>query len=99
MAATKAAKNRAIRQEALREQLSNQKHIEKAVDNIDKMEQQGGTMEPQELQALKYATDTRLKLVSKYLPDLKLQEIVGDGGGAIQTTHTFNFLPVGNDSD
>jgi hypothetical protein len=41
------------------------------------MEQQGAAMEAQELQALKYATDTRHKLLAKYLPDLKSIEIDG----------------------
>lgn len=75
MAATKAALNRKIRQEAIREQLSKQKHIEKVVDNIKKMEEQGASMEAVELQALKAATDTRLKLIDKYLPGLKQSEL------------------------
>lgn len=78
MAATRAAQNKKIRQEALREQLSKQKHLEKVVDNVKKMEEQGSEMEGQELQALKYATDARLKLIAKYLPDLKSIDIEGD---------------------
>jgi len=89
MAATNAAKNRAIRQEALREQLSKQKHIEQVVKNIKKFEEQGAAMEPQEVQSLKVATDTRLKLISKYLPDLKSTELTGEGGGDIGVDHLF----------
>ena len=84
MAATKAATNRKIRQEALREQLSKQKHIEQVVKNIKKMEEQGISMEATELQALRAATETRLKLVNKYLPDLKSTEFTGPDGGAIE---------------
>jgi len=80
MAANNLAKQRAMRQEQLRELLSKQKHVEKAIDNIKKMEEQGAMMEPNELTALKYATDARFKLISKYLPDLKSQEITGEGG-------------------
>ena len=77
MAQTVAAKNKSIRQEALREWLSNKGLLDKVLDNAKKMEEQGAAMEPQELQGIKYATDTRLKLISKYLPDLKSMEIDG----------------------
>lgn len=84
MAATRAAQNRKLRQEAMREQLAKQKHLEKVVDNIKKMEEQGAGMEPQELSALKYATETRLKLVNKYCPDLKSTEITSEGGDTLE---------------
>ena len=95
MAATNAAKNRTIRQEALREQLSKQKHIEQVIKNINKMEEQGVTMESTELQALKAATENRLKLVDKYLPSLKATELTGEAGGPIQLDSIFEFIPVG----
>lgn len=94
MAATNAAKNRAIRQEALREQLSKQKHIEQVIKNIEKMEQHGAGMESTELQAIKAATENRLKLVDKYLPGLKSTELTGEGGGAILTDAILEFIPV-----
>jgi hypothetical protein len=75
MAATRAATNKKVRQEALREQLSKQGHVQQVIKNIKKFEEQGVGMEATELNALKAATDTRLKLISKYLPDLKQQEI------------------------
>jgi|GEM_PF-4693397 len=81
MAATRAAIARKNKQEALREMLSKQKLVEKAIDNIKKMEELGAAMEPTELNALKYATDARLKLVNKYLSDLKSTELSMDGGG------------------
>ena len=83
MAANSPAKMRSMRQESLRDLLSKQKHLEKAVDNIIKIEQEGSSMETNQLNALKYATDARLKLLSKYLPDLKSQEITGEGGDGL----------------
>lgn len=77
MAATRAAQNRKIRQEALREQLAEQCRLQHILENIKKMEEQGAAMESQELQALKFATDTRVKLLGKYLPDLKAVEVEG----------------------
>lgn len=93
MAATALHKNRAIRQEALREQLSKQGHLQQVVENIKKMEGQGAAMESTELNAMKYATDARLKLISKYLPDLKLTELTGEGGGPVGVA-AFEFTPV-----
>ena len=80
MAANSPAKMRAMRQESLRDLLSKQKHLEKAVDNIVKIEKEGASMEANELNALKYATEARIKLLGKYLPDLKATEVTGDGG-------------------
>ncbi len=84
MAATNAAKNRAIRQDSLREMLSKKCTVEQVLRNIKKMEEQGAKMESIELQALRAATDTRVKLLNKYIPDLKSMELVGDGGGPIE---------------
>lgn len=90
MAASKAAMNKKIRQEALREQLSKQKHIEQVVKNINKMEKlkvdvDGGKdreinykdlqLNQFELQKLKTANEQRFKLINKYLPDLKQSDI------------------------
>ena len=86
MADNRATANRRIRQEALREQLSKQKHVEQVIKNIKKMEKEGAGMESTELQALRAATDTRLKLVNKYLPDLKMTELelTGADGGPVE---------------
>lgn len=92
MGATRAQENRSIRQEALREQLSGQKHIEKVIDNIEKIEAleidtkgDKDEFDYKDLQVkqftmnkLKTANEQRLKLISKYLPDLKQQEIIID---------------------
>lgn len=95
MAATSAAKNRKMRQEALREFLSNQKLVEKVIDNARKMEEQAVEMTSHELQALKHATDTRMKMISKYLPDLKAVEHTGEGGADIGIDHTIKVEFVG----
>jgi hypothetical protein len=52
----------------------------KLIDNIVKMEKQGASMEANELTAIKYATDARLRLINKYLPELKATEMTGEGG-------------------
>jgi hypothetical protein len=95
MAATDAARNRKVRQEALRDQLSNKGLVQKVLDNITKMEEQGASMEGQELQALKAANEGRLKLINKYLPDLKAMELTGDPDSPLEFKHAlFEFVPV-----
>lgn len=83
MAATNVAKQRAMRQEQLRELLSKQKLVEKVLDTAQKMDEQGAMLEQTELQAMKASAEIRLKLISKYLPDLKSQEITGADGDAL----------------
>ena len=78
MGATRAALNRKIRQESLREMLAERCRVQHVLDNIEKLETQGAAMEAQELQAMKYAVDARLKLIGKYLPDVKAIEIEGN---------------------
>lgn len=77
MAATRANKNRAIRQEALREQLANQGHLQHVIDLAKKIEEQAEalTLDNTQLQAYKAVIDTKLKLVDKYLPSLKSTEL------------------------
>ena len=93
---TAAQRNRAIRQEALREQLSQQKHVEQVVENIEKIEDVEGFIKKKineglkieqiiplvksNTERLKTATELRLKLVNKYLPDLKASEVEIFGG-------------------
>ena len=97
MSNSRAHKNRAVRQEALREQLSSQKHVKYVVDNIVKIENLDFFIKGDDdqidyklcqatkfrMDALKIANEQRLKLVNKYLPDLKSTEITGEGGEAL----------------
>ena len=91
MAQTLAQKNKAARQDSLRELLSKQKHVEQVVKNIKKIEDlaikrgEDGEVDYKEYQYSQYevqrlakATELRLKLVNKYLPDLKAIDIEGD---------------------
>jgi hypothetical protein len=80
MAANNPAKQRAMRQEQLRTYLSEKCRLEHVIDNIIKMEREGASMESNELNAIKYATDARLRLINKYLPELKATEMTGEGG-------------------
>lgn len=83
---SRAQANRKIRQDALREQLAEQCRLQHVLDNIKKIESLdplGGNETTVELNILKTANEQRMKLVNKYLPDLKSTELTGEGGGAI----------------
>jgi hypothetical protein len=81
VAKTKAQLNRQVRQEALREQLSQQGHeqyISEIISNLSDPEMEYDSLW---VQRLKAAADLRLKLMAKYIPDLKSQELTGPEGG------------------
>lgn len=86
MATTNKHKQRAIRQEALREWLSEKCTAQHLVNNIEKIEQldPDSSTFTNELNKLKVANEQRLKVLSKYLPDLKATELTGAAGEAIQ---------------
>ena len=78
MAMTRAQMNKKVRQEALRDQLSAQGHVQHVVDSIDKLEQLDEELDSTQVQRIRAAIDSRLKLVDKYLPSLKSVELTGD---------------------
>jgi len=95
---SRAAENKRIRQEALRDQLSNQGHLQKVIDNIEviedldgKIKKENSELDAQKLQRLKTATDARLKLINKYLPDLKATEHSGQIDSEVIRKHRVSF--------
>jgi len=90
MAKTRAQQNRAIRQEALREQLANQGHIQHVVDCAEKLgEPKIGSSE---VTRLKAKAELHLKLVEKYLPSIKAIEHTGEDGGEINQNLKIIFV-------
>lgn len=78
MGTTAANKNKAIRQEALREQLSSQGHVQHVVEMLNEIQDLQRDLDANDLARYKVAIDTKLKLIGKYLPDLKSVEHTGD---------------------
>jgi len=81
MAKTRAQQNRAMRQDALREWLSEKCTAQHLVNNIVKIEELDPTSETfvNDLNKLKVANEQRLKVLNKYLPDLKAVEMEHSG--------------------
>jgi len=73
--ATSAARNKRIRQDALRDQLSSQGHLQHVIDILGKISDEDKPLEKEMVDRFKIVIDTKMKLVGKYLPDLKQQEI------------------------
>lgn len=68
---SRANENKRIRQEALREQLSVGGHIQHVIDNAKKLQDLDEELDSLKIQRLKAAADIKMKLINKYLPDLK----------------------------
>lgn len=73
-----ADKNRRIRQEALREQLANKGLAQQVLEISEKLNDLDEELDANKIARLKAAADLKLKLVNKYLPDLKQTELIGD---------------------
>lgn len=72
---TIANRNRKIRQDALREQLAEQCRLQHVLETIKKIE---NADDSHDLARLKAANDQRIKLLGKYLPDLKAIDMQGE---------------------
>lgn len=94
MAETREQSNRRIRQEALREQLSSQKHVEHVIDLLKKVEEPPTPLDTLDLQRYKLVIDTKMKLINKYLPDLKSTELTGDPDNPVQHDHVIEFIGI-----
>ena len=71
MAKTRAQENKAIRQQALREQLAAQGHVQHVVDITLFLADLGKPLDSVEVQRLRAACDNHWKAIDKYLPSLK----------------------------
>ena len=78
---TVAQRNRATRQEGLRDFLSKQKLIEKVIDIAQDLTNPDNEYDSLDIQRMKTAAELNLKLASKFLPDLKSTELTGPEGG------------------
>ncbi len=83
---SRADANKAIRQEALREQLANKGLLQKVIEDAEKIANLDEELDHLEVTRLKAAADLRLKVINKYLPDLKSAEL--EVKGAIEHNHT-----------
>jgi hypothetical protein len=92
MPKTRAQQNRAIRQEALREQLASQGHVQHVVEIAEKLSEPD--IEALDIQRLKAKADIHFKLIDKYLPSLKAMELTGDPENPVVVDNKWVLNPV-----
>lgn len=109
MAETRQQSNRRIRQEALREQLAEQCRVQHIIEDLRKIDELAAikfadfenadeyiasvSSAKDKASIIKIAMDGRLKLLNKYLPDLKSVEVVDeDGNDALPRSITINVV-------
>jgi len=83
--AHQANKNRAIRQEALRESLEAGGHIQHVLDICKDLDDLTVEMDATAVQRKRAVIDTKLKLIGKYLPDTKSVELSNKDGESLKT--------------
>lgn len=92
MAQTRAQLNRKVRQDALREQLASQGHVQHVIELLGEIGNPVKDLERTMLDRYKVVIDTKLKLIGKYLPDLKAVEHSGDPDDPVSVKHTIEFI-------
>ena len=83
MKMTRAQENRKIRQEALRDQLASQGHIQHVLEIAKKLQSPEEEIDKGMVDRYKIVIDTKMRLINKYLPDLKSVEAEVDAGGVL----------------
>ena len=89
---SRANENRRIRQEALREQLASQGHVQHVIDISEKLQTLSVELDGLQIQRLRAAAEIKKNLIDKYLPSLKATDLsVSDVDG---NPLNFNFSMV-----
>ena len=89
---TRANENKRIRQEALREQLASQGHVQHVIDISEKLQNLEESLDGLQIQRLRAAAEIKKNLIDKYLPSLKATDLsVSDAEG---NPLSFNFSMV-----
>ena len=96
--ATVKARNKRVRQEALRELLANKGLIQHVLEITKELNDESIEIDPAMVDRKKFVVNTKLKLIAKYLPDEKIVEIEG-GENPVQHTHTVEFVGVSDKED
>lgn len=71
------ARQKSVRQEALRQQLSAKGHVQHVIEMAEKLSDEDREIDRDLVSRYKIAIDTKLRLMNKYLPDLKAVEVSG----------------------
>ena len=114
MATTQANRLRAQKKETLRELLSNKGLVQKVLVIVDEIDQLAKSdladVKPEDRASalsvakdraniMKIGIDTRLRLINKYLPDLKSTELTGDPDNPVKVSSSVSFVDAIDEDD
>ena len=99
MAKTRAQLNRKIRQDALRDQLEAKGLLQKVIETVEEIANPENEIDQHGLNRLKIANEQRLRLINKYLPDLKAVEISGDEDSPLMITKVERVIVEPSDTN
>lgn len=87
MPKTSKQNRRELQQSELRKRIAESARFDHIIRNIEKLEKLDAALEttPVEINKIKVANDQRLKLLSKYLPDLSAITLSGDEDNPLKT--------------
>ena len=88
---SRANENKRVRQEALREQLANKGLVQHVLEISEKIADLDTELESANVHRLKTAAELQLKLINKYLPDLKATEHSGQIDSEVIRKHRVSF--------
>jgi len=91
---TRANKVRETKRAEIIESLKARGLIQKVLDTVDDLANPDKKMDSVMVQRLRAATDTRMALIKKYLPDVKQTELVGEEGGPVETVQRVERVVV-----
>jgi len=96
---SRAEQNKAIRQEALRESLAAGGHIQHVLEICNELNDLQIEMDATDVQRKRAVIDTKLKLVTKYLPDLRSVELSNANGETFKTDNKWTVEFINADSE
>jgi len=89
---TQAQQIRATKRKEILDSLRNRGLLQQVLESTDKLADLSIELDSLAVNRIKAANDTRLSLIKKYLPDVKQTELVGEGGGPVETKWTVEVV-------
>lgn len=81
-----ATRRRQAQREEVLERLRNAGLLQKVLEDADKLGNESIEMDANMVSRIKAACDMRLKMVNKWLPDVKAVEMTGEDGGPVSVS-------------
>lgn len=78
-----ATRRRQAHREEVLEKLRNAGLLQKVLEDANKLSDESVSLDAVMVQRIKAACDTRIKLIGKWLPDVKAVEMTGEDGGPV----------------